>query len=75
MRVSKISLRETKEVGPFAFRRIELEISVLKDDNLEEAKNFAVAQMQSMFYKCSQAASGQDYQELESIQSDPTLPF
>lgn len=75
MRISKISLRETKEVGPFAFRRIEIEVSVLKDDDLECAKNFAVAQMQDLFYKASQAASGLDFRTHEAItDNDDQLP-
>lgn len=51
-RVSKISIREAREIGPFCFRRIEIEVSVLKDDKLEDAKQFAADQLEDMFRTC-----------------------
>ncbi len=73
MRVSKISIRETREVGPFQFRRIEVEVSVLKDDDLNDAEEFAVRTVQSLYLRCEEAAPTaiQKTLDLETTSSSP----
>ncbi len=58
MRVSRIAVRETREIGPFSFRRVEIEVSVLKDDNVAEARVYAAAQLQWVFEECQKSHKG-----------------
>lgn len=49
MRISKITVRETREVDSFQFNRVELEVSVLKDDDEDEAAIYATEKLDAIF--------------------------